>query len=61
MSSSVISSEVLDLEISVAHLAVGWARSSRDRCPSAENERRVQEAEADVDRLLDQRLALRAG
>jgi hypothetical protein len=33
------------------------ARSSFHRCPSAENERRVADAVADVDRLLDARLA----
>jgi hypothetical protein len=59
MSPSVISIEELDLEISVAYVALGGARGVWNRCPSAENERRVEEAEAEVDRLLDQRLAVR--
>ncbi|WP_100498656.1 hypothetical protein [Geodermatophilus chilensis] len=49
--------ETLDLEIAVAHIALGVARSAAARSPSAENARRVAEAEADVDALLDQRLA----
>jgi hypothetical protein len=41
----------------VAYIALGVARTSYTRCPSAENARLVDEAEGDVDRLLDERLA----
>jgi hypothetical protein len=58
MSASVTSVDELDLEISVAYIALGGARQRFVRCPSAENEERVAAAEAEVDRLLDQRLAL---
>jgi hypothetical protein len=57
MSPSVTSIDELDLEISVAYIALGGARERFGRCPSAENEQRVTEALAEVDRLLDQRLA----
>jgi hypothetical protein len=57
MSPSVTSIDELDLEISVAYIALGGARGVWSRCPSAENERRVDEAEAEVNRLLDQRIA----
>ena len=56
MSQAVSSIEEIDLEISVACIALRVARASYDRCPSAENERRVTGAGADVDRLLDARL-----
>ena len=49
----------LDVEISVAFIALGAARGRFDRCPSAENQRRIDEAADEVDRLLDQRLVLR--
>ena len=58
MSPSVTSVDELDLEISVAYIALGGARSVFSRCPSAENQRRVDDAAAEVDRLLDQRLAV---
>jgi hypothetical protein len=60
MSASIISVDELDLEISVAYIALGGARQRFLRCPSAENEERVVAAEAEVDRLLDQRLAASA-
>jgi hypothetical protein len=47
----------IDEVISVAHIALGVARRSFEHCPSAENERRVNEAEADIDRMLDARIA----
>ncbi|RBY80599.1 hypothetical protein DQ238_08465 [Geodermatophilus sp. TF02-6] len=56
MTRTVTRIETLDLEIAVAYIALGVARSAETRCPSAENTRRVAEAEADVDALLDQRL-----
>ena len=57
MSSSLTSIEELDLEISVAYITLGGAREVFRRCPSAENEERAAAAEAEVNRLLDQRLA----
>jgi hypothetical protein len=59
MSPSITSIDELDLDISVAYIALGGARGLFDRCPSAENQRRVDEAEAEVNRLLDQRLLAR--
>ncbi|WP_448627546.1 hypothetical protein [Geodermatophilus sp. URMC 64] len=59
MSAIVTSTDELDLEISVAFIALGSARGRFDRCPSGENQRRVDEATAEMDRLLDQRLVLR--
>jgi hypothetical protein len=58
MSTIVTSVTELDLEISVAYIALGSARGRFDRCPSAENQLRIDEAAADMDRLLDQRLLL---
>jgi hypothetical protein len=56
MSSSVITLDELDLAISVAYVALSSARQRFDRCPSAENQERIDEALAEVDRLLDERL-----
>jgi hypothetical protein len=50
--------ENLDLEISVAYITLGGARELWSRCPDAENQRRVDEAEAEVNRLLERRLAV---
>ena len=58
MDRSITCMENLDLEISVAYITLGGARQVWTRCPIAENERRVDEAEAEVNRLLDRRLAL---
>jgi len=57
MSPTVTSLDQLDYDISVAYIALGVARGSFDRCPSAENERAVDEAETSVNRLLDERFA----
>jgi hypothetical protein len=57
MSPTVTSLDQLDYDISVAYIALGVARSSYTRCPSAENARLVDEAEGAVDRLLDDRFA----
>ena len=57
MSPTVTPLDRLDCDISVAYIALGVARGSFDRCPSAENERAVEEAESCVDRLLDERFA----
>jgi hypothetical protein len=50
--------ENLDLEISVAYIALGGARELWTRSPVAENQQRVDEAEAEVNRLLERRLAV---
>jgi hypothetical protein len=60
MSASVTSIDELDLGISVAYIALSGARERFLRCPSAENAEKVSEALAEVDRLLDQRLAASA-
>ncbi len=60
MSGSTTIFDELDLEISVASIALSGARQRFLRCPSAENAERVSEALAEVDRLLDQRLAATA-
>jgi hypothetical protein len=57
MSPTVVSLDQLDHDIAVAYIALGVARSAAAHSPSAENARRVAEAEADVDTLLDRRLA----
>ncbi len=57
MSPTITSVDEIDLDISVAYIALGVARNSFSRCPSAEKVRRVADAVADVDRLLDARLA----
>ncbi len=57
MSPTVTGLDQLDHDITVAHVALGVARASYTRCPSAENARLVEEATAAVDRLLDERLA----
>jgi hypothetical protein len=56
MSPTVTSIDEIDLDISVAYIALGGVRHAFTRCPSAENEQRVAEAVAVVDRLLDARL-----
>ena len=58
MSASVSNIVELDLEISVASIALGSARQRFGRCRSAENAERVSEALAEVDRLLDARLVV---
>jgi hypothetical protein len=60
MSPSITTIEEIDLEISVAYITLGGVRVRFDRSPSAENARRLQEAQAEVDRLLDQRLLAQA-
>ncbi len=55
MSPSITSIDEIDLEISVAYIRLGGVRVRWQRSPSAENARRVDEAQAEVDRLLDER------
>ena len=60
MSPNVTSLDQLDLDISLAYIALGAARGVWTRSPTGENARRVTEAAADVDRLLDLRFAVQA-
>jgi hypothetical protein len=60
MSPTITSLDEIDYEISVAYIALGVARGAWQRCPSGENEGAVQRAEAEVDRLLDDRNARKA-
>jgi len=57
MSPTITSVDEIDLDISVAYIALGVARGSFDRCPSGENASAVAEAEDCVNRLLDERFA----
>ncbi|RFU18973.1 hypothetical protein [Geodermatophilus marinus] len=57
MTRTVTSLDDLDLEIAVAYIALGVARSAHAHSPSGPNTRRVEDAVAEVDRLLDTRLA----
>lgn len=57
MSTGISGTDELDLEISLAYVVLGGARGMWSRCPSAENAGRVEEAAAELDRLLDRRLA----
>jgi hypothetical protein len=59
MSPTVTSVDQIDLEISLAAVAVVAARRSYACCPSGENAAAVADAERSVDRLLDARLAAR--
>ena len=55
MSPTITTIDEIDLEISVAYIALGGVRGRWERCPTGENARRVDEAQAEVDRLLDER------
>ena len=57
MSPTITSLDEIDLDVSVAFVALGVARSAFSRCPSGENQRAVDDAENAVNRLLDARLA----
>ena len=57
MSPTITSLDQIDYDISVAYIALGIARGSFDRCPSAENARAVDQAESSVNRLLEERFA----
>ena len=55
MSPTVTSLAQIDTDIAVAYIALGVARTSWARCPSAENAEAVDAAESCVNRLLDER------
>jgi hypothetical protein len=56
MTRTVTTIDAIDLEIALAYIALGVARSSEAHCPSAANARSVAQAEATVNALLDLRL-----
>jgi hypothetical protein len=56
MSPTATSIDQIDLEISLAFIALGAARTACARCPSAENAQAVDEAESALNRQLDTRL-----
>jgi hypothetical protein len=57
MSPTITAIDEIDIDISVAYICLGMARSRWMHCPSAENARLVDEAEAGVDGLLEMRFA----
>ena len=57
MSPTITTLDEIDLEVSVAFVALGVARSAFTRCPSTDNQRAVDIAENAVNQLLDARLA----
>ena len=56
MTTTITSLDQIDLEISLAFIALGAARSAFAHCPSGENARAVDEAESALNRTLDARL-----
>ena len=60
MGPSISALEQLDYDISVAYIALSVARSAFARSPNADAARIVEEAEGAVNRLLDQRLEVKA-
>jgi hypothetical protein len=56
MTVTVTSIDQIDLDISIAYIALGAARTAYAHCPSGENARIVDEAEAALNRQLDARL-----
>ena len=60
MSPTGMSLDQIDIDISIAFIALRVARSTHARCPSPENAVLVESAESAVDGLLDARLVARA-
>ena len=60
MSTTITSLDQIDLDISIAYIALGVARTAFARCPSGENERAVAEAETALNSRLDARLVATA-
>jgi hypothetical protein len=58
MSPTVTTIDQIDLDISIAFIALGVARHAFTRCPSGENARGIDEAEGALNQLLDARLAV---
>ena len=59
MSTTITSIEEIDLDISVAFITLGAARTAFKRCPSGENASAVDDAERALNAFLDARLATR--
>ena len=57
MSPTITSVDEIDLDISVAYIALGAARHAWAHCPSTENARLVDRAEGEVNALLEMRFA----
>lgn len=57
MSTTITNLEEIDLDISVAYITLGAARTAYVRCPSGENAHAVDSAESSLNALLDARLA----
>jgi hypothetical protein len=57
MTTTITSLDQIDLDISVAYIALGSARTAFERCPSGENAHVVDAAESSLNALLDARLA----
>ncbi len=57
MSPTVTSIDRIDLDIAIAYVALGAARTSWAHSPSAANQRLVADAESALNALLDRRLA----
>jgi environmental stress-induced protein Ves len=57
MSPTITALDEIDLDISIAYIALGAARTAFTHCPSGENQRAVDEAESALNRYLDARLA----
>jgi hypothetical protein len=60
MSPTITTIDEIDLDISVAYIALGAARTAFAHCPSGENARTVDEAESALNAQLDARLVATA-
>jgi hypothetical protein len=60
MSPTITTIDEIDLDISIAYIALGAARTAFARCPSGENARAVDEAETSLNARLDARLVATA-
>ena len=57
MSPTITAVDQIDFDVSAAYIALGTARHAWTHCPSAENARLVDRAEAEVNALLEMRFA----
>lgn len=57
MSPTITAIDQIDIDVATAYIALGAARHTWHRCPSAENARLVDRAEAEVNELLEMRFA----
>jgi hypothetical protein len=56
MSPTITTIDEIDLDISLAYIALGAARTAFTHCPSGENARAVDEAESALNARIDARL-----